>query len=203
MAQHSTVPALVTMILSRHSVSPRRLVAPGPDRAQIMTLIEAAAAAPDHRQLRPWRFIHIRAEGRAGLADLFAAAARETHGEMSESELGRAREKAMNGACLIAVIARIRDDVPAVPPHEQWASVGAAMQNLLLAATAMGFGSMIVSGGKVATHALPAGLGLGPEETLLGLAAIGTPARAPHEKSRPDPASLLTDWPPESPPPQA
>ncbi len=85
-------------IFARRSVSPRRLIEPGPSPEQVRTMIEAACAAPDHRRLRPWRFILIRNDARTRLADLFEAAARETHGTLSDDQSERAREKAFNGA---------------------------------------------------------------------------------------------------------
>lgn len=161
-------------IAARRSVSPRRLIEPGPNFEQITMMVEAACTAPDHRRLHPWRFVLIGNDERKNLADLFEAAARETHGDLNDDQAERAREKAMNGACLIAVVGGIRDDVPDVPPNEQWMSVGAAMQNILLTATSLGFGSMIVSGEKVGTRALQTGLGLGLIEQLVGFVAIGT-----------------------------
>lgn len=184
-------------IVGRRSVSPRRLTEPGPDFGQVTAMIEAACAAPDHCRLRPWRFVLIRNDERARLAELFYAAARETHGSLSDDQAARAREKAMNGACLIAVVGIIRDDVPDVPPHEQWVSVGAAMQNILLAATSFGFGSMIVSGDKVATRVLRDGLGLGPAERLLGFVAIGMVSKQPTATERPEVDDVLSIWPPE------
>jgi nitroreductase len=181
-------------ILARRSVSPRRLVEPGPDQFQIEALIAAACSAPDHRRLRPWRFVQIARESRARLADLFEAGALEKHVTLGKDGIERAREKAFNGACLIAVIARIRTDVPDVPAHEQWVSVGAALQNILLGAMALGFGGMIVSGDKIASFALQNGLGVRPEELLLGFVAIGTPAKVPSPNSRASVNEVLTVW---------
>ena len=101
----------------------------------------------------------------------------------------------MNGACLIAVVGAIRDDVPDVPPYEQWVSVGAAMQNILLTATSLGLGSMMVSGDKVGTRALQAGLGLGPIEQLLGFVAIGTVSKHRAVGNRPRAEDVLSVWP--------
>ena len=50
---------VLALIGSRHSVSPKRLRSPGPDAAQLQQMIEAAACAPDHRGLRPWRLIRV------------------------------------------------------------------------------------------------------------------------------------------------
>ena len=184
-------------IIARRSVSPRWLIEPGPSSEQVRTMIEAACAAPDHRRLRPWRFILIRNDDRTKLADLFEAAARETHGTLSDDQIERAREKAMNGACLIAVVGVIRNDAPDVLPYEQWVSVGAAIQNTLLVATSLGFGSMIVSGDKVATRALQKGLGLSAIEQLLGFVAVGSVSKQPPADDRPGAIDVLSVWPPE------
>ena len=184
-------------IVRRRSVSPRRLIAPGPNPEQVRMMIEAACAAPDHRRLRPWRFILIRNDQRTMLANLFEASARETHGTLSEDQTERAREKAMNGACLIAVVGVIRNDAPDVLPYEQWVSVGAAIQNILLVATSLGFGSMIVSGDKVATRALQKGLGLSAIEQLLGFVAVGSVSKQPPADDRLGAIDVLSVWPPE------
>lgn len=185
----------VADLLERRSISPKRLVEPGPSEADIAAIIEAACAAPDHRRLKPWRFILIRNEARDALANSFEAAAFETHVSLSPEQIERAREKAFNGACLIAVIARLRQDLRDVPLHEQWVSVGAATQNMLLAAHALGFGAMLVSGDKVATRALCQGLGLRDGEQLLGFVALGSIVKAAKPSVRPKADELLSAWP--------
>lgn len=182
-------------LLQRRSVSPKRLGEPGPSLAQIHGLIDAAGAAPDHGCLQPWRFVLVRNDARDALAALFVDAAKETQGQLSAEQTARVQEKALNGACLIAVVVRLRDDVPAVPEHEQWVSVGASVQNLLLAAQLQGFGAMLVSGEKVRSRCLRAGLGLADAERLLGFAALGTASKAPKPRNRPSAETLLTIWP--------
>ena len=60
-------------ILTRHTVPPAKMGPPGPDEAALRRILEAGAAAPDHGQLRPWRFLVVRGAGRARLGELFAA----------------------------------------------------------------------------------------------------------------------------------
>ena len=57
--------AALTLIHSRQHVSPKRLVAPGPNAEQIAMILGAAGAAPDHGRLNPWRLIIIPPERRA------------------------------------------------------------------------------------------------------------------------------------------
>lgn len=185
---------VASIIHERRTISPKRLIEPSPSKNQIKEMIKAGCAAPDHRRLRPWRFILVNSDARERLADLFEAAARETHGFLNENQVTRAREKAMNGPTLIAVVGIIRDDVSDAPPHEQWVSVGAAVQNILLTATSFGFGSMIVSGDKVKTCALQKGLGLSAIEQLLGFVAVGTVSKQPAPADRPRAEDVLSVW---------
>jgi nitroreductase len=69
--------ALLRRIQTRRSVPPRRLVEPRPSESEIAEIVKAACAAPDHRQLRPYRFEIIDLANRPALADAFEAAARE------------------------------------------------------------------------------------------------------------------------------
>ena len=47
------------LLAARRHVGLRRLVAPGPDDAALARILGAAAQAPDHGLLRPWRFVQI------------------------------------------------------------------------------------------------------------------------------------------------
>ena len=65
------------LIQARQTVLPKRLMDPGPDAAQTQAILAAAAAAPDHMQLLPWRFILVPVDQRATLAEVFARALSE------------------------------------------------------------------------------------------------------------------------------
>ena len=64
-------PSAEQAIRSRRSVPALQLREPGPSPEQIHSAIDAALSAPDHGLLRPWRFVLIRGEARARLAELF------------------------------------------------------------------------------------------------------------------------------------
>jgi nitroreductase len=185
---------VIQAILNRRSVSPRRLVAPGPDEGEIEQVVQAAVAAPDHGRLRPWRFVRIGADGRDRLATAFADAARELDPGMAEEAIAREAEKAHNAPCLLAIITRIDDENAIAPPTEQWASVGAALQNMLLAAEALGYRAMMVSGRKVHAQSLRKAFGLAGDEHLVGFVSIGTAQAEPPPIERPQARDRLTEW---------
>ena len=48
---------VMQFLLTRRSRPAKLLRAPGPDRAALEQILQAAARVPDHGKLEPWRFI--------------------------------------------------------------------------------------------------------------------------------------------------
>jgi nitroreductase len=134
------------LITTRQNISPKRLVAPGPDAEQVNTLFRAAAAAPDHGELRPWRFVLVPSDKRSLLADVFAQALIERDPQAQAEQIAQAREKAFRAPFLALTIARLGPAEPDIDPLERLVSLGAAIQNFLLCAHSLGFGSSLTSG---------------------------------------------------------
>lgn len=185
---------VIAAILRRRSVSPRRLSAPGPDDSQLSLIVEAGAAAPDHGRLKPWRFLHV--SNRSALEKAFREAALEADPDAIGEGLKREAEKAHHAPCLVAVVARIDEASAIAPEIEQWVSVGAAIQNILLAAEALGFHAMIVSGKKVRTKSIRRAFGISDREYLVGFVAIGTSTPPASTQERQFPKELFTVWKP-------
>ncbi len=189
-----TAQSFLKCLTGRRSVSPKRLAAPGPTQREIETMIAAAVTAPDHRQLRPWRFILIADEARAALSTLFQSAKSRASPDAGPAELERERERALRAPTLLAVVARLQRNEPRVEERDQYASVGAAIQNILLAAHVMGYGAMMLSGRKTRDQGLVSGLGLVGQEELLGFICLGTPSTPAPDKPRPKVADHLSIW---------
>lgn len=165
---------VIDAILARRSVGPRYLGLPGPGPHDLRLLAAAAAAAPDHGRLGPCRLILIPKDKRNALADVFVKAVRAADPTATDATVKAARERAIAGPVLLAIIAHIQEDHPDIPPREQWISVGAALQNVLLAAEARGFAAKMVSGRRVTSPVMRAAFGLGDNDHLVGFAMLGT-----------------------------
>lgn len=161
--------------LTRRSVSPRRLQAPGPDADLLPWLLEAAANAPDHGRLRPCRLAVLDEVQRVRLGRAFQAYLRRGTATPDAQALEREMQRALDAPCLIAVTASIRADLPEIAPHEQWIAVGAVLGNLMAAAHALGFAGKVLSGARVHDPSVRAELCRG-DETLVGFVHLGTPA---------------------------
>lgn len=175
------------LIQARRTVLPKRLVAPGPDAAQLRQILEAAAAAPDHGELLPWRFVLVRPEARGALAGAFADALRERDPGATGEQLAQAREKARRAPLLMLAVARLGGAHPEVPDAERLLSAGCAIQNMLLMATALGFGSSLTSGKALGAAGLRRLFGLAPDEQALCFINIGTVTAARRARARPAP----------------
>jgi nitroreductase len=187
---------LLHRICARRSTPPRHLAAPGPTDDEIRMLVRAASRAPDHRNLKPFRFLVIAPDARETLADVFESAERELDPGIVGERLERAREKALHAPTLLAVISRVQEN-DEVPEIEQRASAGAALGYVVLAADLLGYGAMAVSGRKVATQAMRRAFDLAENEELLCFVGIGTPAKVKGAPPEPDP-ELLRTWHPDA-----
>ena len=182
------------LITTRQHVSPRRLVEPGPTCAQLEALLTLAAAAPDHGLLTPWRFVVVPPAQRARLGDAFARALVERDPGATTEQIEAAREKACRAPLLLVAVACLGPREPDIPPLERMVSMGAAIQNLLLGAHAMGYGAGLTSGRAMDSAALRQTLGLADGEHAVCCISIGSVARAKAPgRQRPLPADFVRE----------
>lgn len=170
------------LIESRRTTLPKRLVGSGPTAQQRQALLTAAGAAPDHDRLQPWRLVEVPAEKRPLLGAAFVQALKARDPSASVDEVWRAAEKAQRAPWLLLAVCRTQDAADSrVPAWERWLSLGAAVQNLLLLSTAMGFGSALTSGQALQSPALRTLFQLGEHEVAGCFISIGQV----HSPSRP------------------
>lgn len=131
-------------------------------RALVEELLEAARWAPTHHRTEPWRFWVFTGQGRDRLAEAFAAAGGD-----------KERNKPYRAPVVVAV-----GCVPqpaADSPQEELLAVGAAVQNLLLAAQAKGLAAIWRSGTMVYDPVVRELLGLAEKDVLVGFVYLGFP----------------------------
>ena len=180
------------LIHHRQTILPKRLVEPGPDPSQLEFILGAAAAAPDHGELLPWRFVIIPARSRAALARVFAAALLERDPSASTQQVEKAREKAFRAPVLMLAVVDVGTAADEIPAAERFISAGCAIQNLLLMATALGFGSSLTSGKALQSDGLRNLFSLRPSEQATCFVAIGTPLGSRPKRLRPEPNRYIS-----------
>jgi nitroreductase len=161
----------IDALLKRRSA--KALTDPAPDEGALELLLECAARAPDHGRLRPWRFVVIRGAARERLGELMAQQLQRKQPDASPESLQRERQKALR-APLIVVVAAVCDAAARIPAIEQILAAGAAAENMMLGAMALGFGAMWKTGDAAYDATVKAALGLEDADAIVGFLYIGT-----------------------------
>jgi nitroreductase len=182
------------LMASRQTVLPKRLAAPGPDAAELAQLFQAAAAAPDHDLINPWRFLIIPDDKRADLGELFAAALLDRDPSASSEQLEQAREKALRAPLLMLLIVDEAKGSIEIDMYERVLSAGCAVQNFMLLANAMGYGSGLTSGKALKAACLRAGLVLRASEHVICCLSVGTVSSRKPFKPRPEVQQFTRIW---------
>jgi nitroreductase len=158
---------------------------PEPTPAQVATILRAATRAPDHKLLRPWRFIVVSGEGRQRLADALVTAQKAADAATPPEVIAKLEKKPLRSPMLIAVIAAPADGGKA-PLWEQHASAAAAAQNMCLAAHALGLASAWKSTHLGDAPQVKALFGMRPQDSCFGWIELGHPSKEVRPKDRPD-----------------
>jgi len=180
---------------------------PVPDE-DIKKILDAGRRAPSANNTQPWRFIVVK--NRTVLKQM-ADAARQMIDRMipyAESEKQAQRLAAYRGnyytffenaPVVIAVLMEGYDagtdrvlakmgyspeDVKRLRPLPGLQSVAAAIENMLLAIHALGYGSCWMTGPLVAQEAFEKLLGFGKERSIAALLPVGVPDENPPERAR-------------------
>ena len=155
----------------------KALMAPGPTPEQIARLVEAAARAPDHGRLKPWRFITVDGADRESFANAVAQARRDQIPDFTEEQMELEREKIRRSPSIVIAGCVVRRDIPKVPEIEQVIAAGAAVENLLLAATDLGFSAMWKTGPAAYSARVKAAVGLAADDHIVAILHLGTKAK--------------------------
>ena len=166
---------LINWIKSRRSIG--NLSIPAPTESQIKAAIDCAVTAPDHKKLRPWRFIVTQGNARHDLGRAFLAAAEAQAAQAGEEMSEKSRKKTYNMPLRAPVIITVVTHMQVhkkVPPFEQMLSAGAAVQNLILALQAQGFSTVWRTGLLANEPAVKAYFDVGTDDYVTAFVYTGS-----------------------------
>lgn len=180
-------------LLTRRSVSANALVEPGPGAAQLTQILTAAARVPDHKKLVPWRFVVFQGAAREAFGRVLAHACKAEEPESGAFRLEVEAKRFLRAPVVVAVISRV-SKTPAVPEWEQILSAGAVCQNLIVAASSLGFGAQWITEWYAYSESVRKAMHLEEGERVAGFVYIGTPKEKPDERARPVLDDIVTAW---------
>jgi nitroreductase len=182
-------PHTIDLLLSRRSGSAKAMKEPGPSKKQLAQILQAGSRAPDHGKLFPWRFILFEGKARARAGDILAEVM-EAEGERSK-QVEEERGRFLRAPVVVAVVSAAREQHK-IPVWEQELSAGAVCQNILIAATALGFVGNWLSEWYAYHPVVKERFGLKAGERIAGFIYIGTAKEDLEERPRPEMEKIVT-----------
>lgn len=161
----------------------------------VTQLLALADWAPTHGRTEPWRFLvyggqALKQFGKSH-ADLYwQHTAEDKRQEVAYEKLVHNVDKASH---LIIAVMKRGENVK-IPQLEEVAATSAAIQNILLGATALGIASYWSSGGMTHSHALKEHLQLATDDIIMGLIFLGYSDEPAKEGARNIPISEKVKW---------
>ena len=160
-------------LLTQRSSMPR-LIGPAPDGPAMSLIQRAALRVPDHMNLMPVRCDLVSGEDLVRLGLLFEKAALKED-SFSQRDQSRAAQLPLR-APLIIVVSTEYQSHPSVPAIEQFATAACATMAMQQACFALDYGAIWRSGPYAQSATVKSGLGIRPEDEIVGFLYVGTPA---------------------------
>lgn len=184
---------MVDLLLTRRSLVARDMIEPGPSVQERDVILKAGFRVPDHGKLGPWRFVVFEGDARAKYGAQLATIFQEQEPDADADRVQMERERLSRAPLVIAVISCVVDH-PKIPEWEQVLSVGAVCQNMLLAASAMGYGAQWLTEWYAFDDDVNSVLGLREGERTAGYLYFGSMTEKPGERARPSLDERISHW---------
>ena len=181
----------LSFLLEHQSIPAAQLNEPAPDDKQLNAILQSAMSAPDHGNLKPFRFLVIKGDARSELSRVFEQAARNRN--LDEDAVQKQKSKPLRSPLIVCVVATITQS-PKIPEIEQILSAGSAAQHIQLACRALGFASIWLTGDNCYDQYVYQSLGLEFNERLVGFIYIGSLDAEVAIKARGSATEITQNW---------
>lgn len=184
---------VIKFLSTRRSVTAKTMQPGRVDPQHLDQILTAGIRVPDHGALKPWKLVVIKDEARARLdRDVihaeFTAANPDAKPEVETVEIGRLQRADV----VIAVISSPVEH-PKIDPWEMQLSAGAVCTTLLYAAQSFGYAAQWLTEWYAYNERMLEALGgTAGNDRIAGFIYIGEKIKAPMERSRPDPATVIS-----------
>ncbi|MCB9226629.1 MAG: nitroreductase [Chitinophagales bacterium] len=167
---------VIQNIKERRTIKPEQCSNEKIPDADVWTILECANWAPTHGYTEPWRFVVFTDEGKHTIskahADMYKNNAPAD--KFKQVKYNGLIERAKSTSHIIAIINK-RGANAHIPKIEEIEATAMAVQNMQLAASAMGYAAYIHSGGMTFTDEMKNYLGFEAEDDVLGFLYLGVP----------------------------
>jgi nitroreductase len=177
----------------RERCSVKRFTDAPVSREQIESLLAAAVLAPNHRLTEPWRFYVLGPNARDAYGRVLggrkAKKIADPVAAQATIETVASEHRALPAMIVVAMAVNSNPEIA----EEDYAAAMMAIQNLSLAAVAMGLGTAIKTGAVMTDPSARAAVGVREDERIVAIVNVGVPAELPAPKPR-KAAATHTIW---------
>ena len=188
--------SVIEFLSTRRSVTAKTMQPGKVDPAHLDQILTAGIRVPDHGALKPWKLVVITGEARARIdRDVihaeFMATNPEAKPEVETIETGR-----LQRADVVIAVISTPVEHPKIETWEMQLSAGAVCTTLLYAAQSFGYAAQWLTEWYAYNDRMLAELGGTPgHDRIAGFIYVGEKVKPPMERTRPDPASVITRLP--------
>ena len=185
--------AITDFLQRRRSVVARNQQTDPIPEEDLNIILSCGIRVPDHGALAPWRIVVIDKQAGAWLGEeILAPAFQAEHSDATEAMLTAERNRFLRGGVVLAVLSTPQESKK-IPLWEMELSAGAVCTNLVVAATALGYGAQWLTEWPAYNKAVLSALG-GAENTdkIAGFIYVGQRQTEPEERRRPDPQIVIS-----------
>ena len=176
----SRLDVLTEIIKSRRTIKPQAMNGKLIEEDSIKRILSLADYAPTHGLTEPWRFVVFGGDQRISFCHEHAAMyLQNTPENKFEKQKFEKLYHMGDKASHVVVAIMKRGDLPKIPEWEEKAATAAAIQNILLAATATGMASYWGSGGMAQHPAMKKYFDLLNDDRVMGILYFGYADKLP------------------------
>jgi nitroreductase len=188
--------SLLDAIAARRSAG--RMTQALPPREVIEQVLAAAVEAPNHHNTQPWRFFVLAGAARERFGEVLAKSLKGrirpgTERSKIDGLIAGERAKPLRSPVVI-VVASVSERDDAVTRREDFQAACAAIQNMLLAAEALGLAAIWRTGEGILDAGVKAHFGLRAEDEIAGVVYLGYAAPEAAAEPRNRTFTDKTEW---------
>ena len=190
MEQHRNV---IEFLQTRRSVTAKTMSPGKVDPAHLEQILNAGIRVPDHGALKPWRLVVISGEARRRLDETVINSEFQAANPAAKPEAAAIEQTRLQRADVVIAVLSSPVEHPSINKWEMHLSAGAVCTTLLYAAQSFGYAAQWLTEWYAYNDRMLEALGgRSGHDKIAGFIYIGEKVKPPMERTRPDPASVIS-----------
>ena len=183
----------IEFLQTRRSVTAKTMAPGKVDPGHLEQILTAGIRVPDHGALKPWRLVVISGDARRRLDETIINAEFQAANPAAKPEVAAIEKTRLQRADVVIAVLSSPVEHPSINRWEMHLSAGAVCTTLLYAAQSFGYAAQWLTEWYAYNDRMLEALGgsIG-HDRIAGFIYIGEKVKPPMERTRPDPAVVIS-----------